>query len=264
MDVPAKKTEIDAPTQPAHDEPTPTLRDKSKDAMFVRRSPLSSFPIEWGQIDPRACVHLSMELYATNLGHLLIAHLLYVVCMLSSTFLLNSLAASGQQTLASVFQLIAMAFIVYINVGLFLLALTVARHQPIATGILFSGGDRVFRVLIFNVLYAILTFIGCIGFIVPGVYIASRFWSGGLFIIDQNCSVFEAFGYAGRFSEGNRLPSLMLGLLSLGLAAFGLSLFGVGLIVVYPLITLIWTVAYLMMTRQPIQRPVPPSPAPAA
>ncbi len=221
-----------------------------------RRVPLTSAPIEWGQLDPRVCCRIAAELYRRHAGILLSAHCLFFGVMIGSSWLLQSLVDRGLVDLAGLLQFGIIAANLYLNIGLSLLGLRLARNEPTQMNVLFTGGSRLLRLLVFSILFGLLIVVGCVGFIVPGIYFAARFWAGGMFIIDQNCSAFEAFGLASRFSEGNRLASLMLGLISLGVGVCGASLFGIGLIFVGPFLTLIWVVAYLMLTRQPLQRPL--------
>lgn len=229
---------------------------RSEAATSARRRPLTDTPIDWGQLDPRKCCQIAIELYKAHPRLLLAAHSLYLVAMFGSSWLLQSLSAAGRADLAGILQFASIALILYLNIAVSLLALRVARNDIAEVGFLLTGGDRLLRILAFNLLFTLIVGIGCVGFVVPGIYLATRYWSGSWFILDQNCTVFEAFGLAAQFSDGNRLPSVMLGVISLCLAVCGVAFFGIGLLLVYPLLTLIWTIAYLMITRQPIERPV--------
>lgn len=216
-------------------------------------------PMEWGQIDPRLCCQLAAMIYAGNAGRLLMAHCFVFGLMLLVESLAISLPAGmgdATEPVVSAFaRLLALGTLLFMNVGLTKFALQVARGGTPSLQVLWTGGRQFLRFGIFNALYMILVLLGSIGFVVPGVYFATRFWAGGMFVIDKDTKVMEGFGWSSRFSDGNRMPAMMLGIISLSLAIFGASLFGVGLLLVYPWITMIWVVAYLMLSRQEIQLP---------
>ena len=136
------------------------------------------------------------------------------------------------------------------------MTLGVARGQRVEFGALFAGGPWFWRVVLCNILYGLMVLLGCIAFIIPGIYLAVRFWPATYFIVDRDCDVMQSFSLAGEHMEGNKLACIGVFFMGFLVAALGMLLFCVGFIFAYPVITTMSTIAYLMMTRQPIARPM--------
>ena len=92
--------------------------------------------------------------------------------------------------------------------------------------------------------------IGFILFIIPGIYLALTYWTYMYFIIDRNCGIMESFQLASQHASGNRINTLLLWLISAGLMLLGLLACGIGILAAAPLILIMFTVAYMMMTGQ--------------
>jgi uncharacterized membrane protein len=69
-------------------------------------------------------------------------------------------------------------------------------------------------------------------------------------VVDQKSGVIESFSVAMRVTEGNWGTAFVLGLLSFGIALLGCMALCIGLLFAAPLITMIWAIAYLMMSGQ--------------
>lgn len=266
---------FDVPAQPVsavRDQAAQLAAQASTPSLFLRGRPLSSGIIELGRIDPRSCGKIAIKLYKAHPRLLLASHLIYFATFVGFSLCIEALAKSGKTEVAGALQMFAIPITMFLNMGLTIVCLHIARNEEADVTAMISGADRLLRVVVFNVLLAILVGLTSIGFLVPGIYMALRFWSGSHFIVDRNCGVFEAFGLAGSHSDGNRIPSLMLALMSVGVLSLvapsvliasslpvspvlGALPFFAAVVIVLPLITLMWTVAYLMLTRQSIELP---------
>jgi uncharacterized membrane protein len=96
--------------------------------------------------------------------------------------------------------------------------------------------------------------VGLLFLIVPGIYLAVRYWPGAHFIIDRGVSMREAFQLASAHTEGNLGQSVLLALYGFAVFVVGLLMCYIGLFVTLPLYSMLWTTAYLMITRQPIHQ----------
>jgi len=96
--------------------------------------------------------------------------------------------------------------------------------------------------------------------IVPGIYLGMRYWAGVHFIVDRDVGFAEAFRLSSEFTAGNVMQSVFVGMYAMVamLCALLTALLGplvlVGLLLALPLNTLLWTVSFLLITRQPIPR----------
>jgi len=218
--------------------------------------PAARHPLELGKLDPAKAFRLALEIVKANLSIVFVTHIMFLSASVVVQASTEAAMQAGISGVAPLVQVAGIVAVIWLSVGLTNVTLQLARGVPTPVETLFSGRNCLIRVAIFNVVFVIIVGIGCVAFIVPGIYLMLRFWSGSYFIIDRDCNVSEAFQLASTFSEWNKVSSLQLACLSFGMAVLGLSFFGVGFILVYPLINLMWTIAYMMMTRQPIQRPV--------
>lgn len=141
---------------------------------------------------------------------------------------------------------------IFVSIGMTRIALHTARGGKADADMLFSGAPYFFRVAIGSLLFWIATVLGLICFILPGLYVLTTYWSFSHFIIDQNCDVMESFRRARTHSVGNRFATIRVAILSLVVSIAGALCFMVGLLVAIPVVSLMWTAAYLAMTGQSV------------
>ena len=110
------------------------------------------------------------------------------------------------------------------------------------------------KVFLGYLLFGIIVGLGCLALIVPGVYLAMRYWSFMHFIVDKDCGIMESLKLAGEASKGNMGETFLLGLISFGLVILGYIMLCFGILVTMPVIYLSLTIAYLMMTAQPFRQ----------
>ncbi|MEM7314048.1 MAG: hypothetical protein AAF497_12950, partial [Planctomycetota bacterium] len=92
----------------------------------------------------------------------------------------------------------------------------------------------------------------------PGVYLASKYSPYIYFIVDRDSSIGESFRLAGEVTQGNKLQVALLGVIQFLITILGF-ICGLcfGVIPAYAIASMMWAVAYLMMTSQPMMRPTP-------
>ena len=140
----------------------------------------------------------------------------------------------------------------FLSIGMIRATLHVARGGQADIDMVVSGAPYFWRVLLGNILFFFAAFLGFICLIIPGIYIVLTYWSFDHFIVDQDCDVIESFRRARRHAVGNRFAAFRLALLSLAVLLLGVLCFGVGLVVAIPVVSLMWTTAYLSMTGQAV------------
>lgn len=88
--------------------------------------------------------------------------------------------------------------------------------------------------LISSFLAGLMTMVGFIFFIVPGIYFALKYSFAGYYLVDKSGSFSKALGVSSDITEGVKIELFMLGIV-MGLINFlGLMLFGVGLLFTIP------------------------------
>ena len=218
----------------------------------VSAVPLPSHP---GVVDAPTALELAWEIFKANMPVLLFSHLAFAGISMAVAIPRELAAENDAEGAAAFFHFIAIAIQWFLSIGLLKVTLGVARGQAADVGMLFQGGDQFFRFSMVSLLYGIMVFLGTLAFIVPGVYLALRFWPATYFVVDKDCGVSDAFALAGKFTEGNKLSLIYVFFLSIAVFLMGVIALCVGLVVAYPVVSMMWTIAYMMMARQPIQRP---------
>jgi len=140
----------------------------------------------------------------------------------------------------------------WITVGQMLAFLRIARGQPVELGMLFQGGPWLARALGGNILFGLMVGLGMLLCVVPGVILALMFWPYLLLIVDRNMGVIESLDRAREITRGNWAPVFLMALAMFGLSILGLLACFVGIFVVGAFGALLYVVAYLQMTAQPV------------
>jgi hypothetical protein len=158
------------------------------------------------------------------------------------------LVVSGGNIISNIVQ-------IFLGIGQAQIALKLARRQPAQYSELFNGGSRFLPVLGAAILAGIAIGVGFLLCIVPGIALLLIYWPFYYLVVDGRCSVMESFELAGRITQGNRLTTFLVWLLSVGIGILGVLALCVGVIFALPLVSLLWATAYLMMSGQLPQRP---------
>lgn len=238
--------------------------------------PLGSGPIH--EIEPgserimaTACLKRAWDLTIRHIGPLLLATLIFVALTILMESLLGQLdkamgwknagqnfidqmqadeqqkliyksAIEDQLSLQS--SLISILGSVFLALGATRLGLKLVSGEPFNVGTLFSGGPWLIKGIIAHLLYWIMVVGGLILLIFPGIYLAIRFGMAQTAIVDRNMGVIEAFKYSSQITKNNRTELFVICLFMFGITIAGCVAMIVGLLFAYPLIFLMWIVAY--------------------
>jgi|GEM_PF-1709499 len=147
----------------------------------------------------------------------------------------------------------------WLGIGQCQMSVRMARGQQVQLSELFGGGDRLLPVLGFALVTTPIMIIAALPLYIPLIFLLLVFWPSYHLIVDHKCGVMDSFGLARQITEGNKLTTFVLVLVSYGFALLGELACFVGLLFAIPLISLMWSTAYLMMSGQ---LPIPPRPQP--
>ncbi len=98
-------------------------------------------------------------------------------------------------------------------------------------------------------LYSILVGIGCVLFIIPGIYWGIKYMFYYFFIVDEDCGPIEALSESGDLTDGYKWKLLLLLIL---VSIFGISgylIVGVGVLVTGPISTLVLLSVYKQLKK---------------
>lgn len=142
-------------------------------------------------------------------------------------------------------------FALWLNIGLAMLFLDVARGREVSLGTLFRGGPCYLAVLLASILFTLIYVGGLLLLVVPGIIFALMFSQFFYLIIDRNVGIIESLELSKQITHGNKLMIFVLWLLAAGLSIAGFLMCCIGVVFTVPLASLMYAVAYLAMTGQP-------------
>ncbi len=219
---------------------------------------------------PTACVKRAFDLTLRHLGPLIIIVVCFTVITWGAAFLFQEIDKAlgwdrpaqtvnpppitdpweGFQTgyseasLSVPMTIISQILSVFLWLGATRVGLNAVSGKPFSIGMLFSGGRWLVRGFIGHVLYFAMIVIGLILLIIPGIYLALRFGMYQNAIVDRNMGVIDAFKYSARLTKNSIMNLFVIGLFSLLVLLAGCMALLVGLLFAYPMIWLMWMVAY--------------------
>ena len=139
----------------------------------------------------------------------------------------------------------------WIGAGQAHLFLRVARGERPEFSELFSGARWFWKILGASILFGLITLVGYVLCIVPGVIAALMFSKYYMLIIDRDVGVMDSLDTSRTLTTGNKLTLFLIGLVLLALAILAVIPCFLGFIVLVPYTALLFAVVYLAMTGQP-------------
>jgi hypothetical protein len=152
--------------------------------------------------------------------------------------------------------LISNAISIYLTTGQMKVILKLCRGQRAEFVEMFQAGDRFLPVLGLSILSGLILAPAFLLLIVPGVILLLMFWPSYYLVVDGKSTVFDSFGLAKSFTNGNFGTTFVLWLISLLVALAGCLALCIGFLFAGPLISVMWVSAYLMMSGQISSQPL--------
>ena len=185
--------------------------------------------------------------YTRNLPLLVGTSAIIFVIELLSEWLVGGEVSSGGEFIVS---MIMTLFQVFLAIGQAKICLKLSRNQKADIGDLFSGGHLFLPIVGYSIITFIAVTIGLLLLIVPGILLMLIFWPSYFFVVDEKCGVMDSFSNTYEYGNRNKLNSLVLAIASFGISILGLFLFCIGYIFAIGFVSVLWAMAYLMMTNQ--------------
>ncbi|MBC7856819.1 MAG: hypothetical protein IAF94_25595 [Pirellulaceae bacterium] len=137
---------------------------------------------------------------------------------------------------------------IFLGIGQAQIALKMARRQPTQYTDLFGGGPLFLPVLGASILGGIAFALGFLLLIIPGVLLLLMWWPYYYLVVDRKAGVIESFSVAAKVTQGNWGTAFLLWLASVGIMILGCFALCIGVLFAAPLVTMLFAVAYLMMS----------------
>ncbi len=200
------------------------------------------------------------------------AFLLMLLVYFAGYFVMATIAAGigiaiqdrdAARILAQAAQFGAALLSLWLNIGLQLFALGVARGEQPRYGLLFAGGPRLLPVIGCFLLTGLVVFGGTLLLIVPGVIFLMMLSQAQLLVIDRQLGVLEAMSLSAKIMAGNKLLVMGIWIITGVLAYLAvLVTCGLGLFAAAPYLLILKIVIYLPRAasqRSPIAMPRQPA-----
>ncbi len=127
-------------------------------------------------------------------------------------------------------------------------ALAGARGENILATDIFSRGQLFVKYIVLSILIGLVTFVGFILLIVPGIYLTLALSVATYILVDRNVKCIEAFTESMKLTEGHLWHILGLMIAILFLNVLGVLLVGLGLLVTIPMSILSMAHLYLILS----------------
>jgi phage FluMu protein Com len=184
----------------------------------------------------------------------------FYIGMVVLVSLLSQGRPPGQDPPAAAFLIIApgmlvfLLLMVFLNLGLLRLNLNVAQGRNASVSDLFSGGPYLLRAFGAGLVFLPIYMLGFAMCILPGIFALVALWPMGFLVVDRRLGPIDSLREAWLITKPNLGAILLLGVITFGLQMLGVITCYVGFIVTVPLILLMFTVGYLMMSGQRLVR----------
>ena len=252
-DVPSKPADPYAPAAPVNPYASPQP---------LAGKPMPGFAtpgvIGHQQVGVEHVLNYAIKIWQANLG--LLAGTSFTVIAITYAFafvtgILQGILEQNDQpelalTVALFANIISNVLQIFLGIGQAQISLKLARQQPAEFSDLFNGGSRFLPVLGGSILAGLAVTLGVLLCVVPGIILCLYYWPFYFLIVDDRAPVLDSFRIAGNITEHNRTTTFLIWLLSVGIGALGCLALCIGIIFAAPLVSLLWAVAYLMMSGQ--------------
>ncbi len=232
---------------------------------------VEEIPIASEPIIPTACVKRAFDLTVKHIGPILLITVIFVVLSIIVSFALQALdsamgwtpigdafrkeyatgsgvdysfKAGGDDQLSFPSSIISSIISVFFMLGATRIGLRIVDGKPFDLGMLFSGGEFLLKGFVAYILYWAMIVIGLVLLIVPGIIVIVRFGMYQNAIVDKNMGIIESLGYSWNLTKGNGLNLFVILLFSICVIIAGCLALIVGLLFAYPMMWLMWIVAY--------------------
>ncbi len=216
-----------------------------------------------------ACVKRAWDLTLKNIGPLLAVMVIYIAISFAISLVAGFVGAAMGIPAASspgaspyapgidpppelfaftiVSNVISSLVSVFLLLGATRIGLNVVSGKPFSVGMLFGQGRLVLRAFFAQILFAIVVGIGFILLIFPGVYLMLRYGQYMVAMVDKDMGIMDSFAYSSRITENNKGNIFVLVLFSILIALAGCLALILGLLFAYPMILIMFLVAYRWM-----------------
>lgn len=156
----------------------------------------------------------------------------------------------GIEPTEGILSLIGLFMRIWLNFNLLVVTIRILDGVKPEWQELFVWRDEMLSYMGASILYFFIIFLGCLLFIIPGLYFAIKYSLYGFLIADKRLGAFDALKKSGEVTSGVKWLLIGFGLVSTGVAFLGVLAFGVGILVALPVISLALALVYRSLSQE--------------
>lgn len=115
-----------------------------------------------------------------------------------------------------------------------------------------QSGRKIANYFLANILFGVVVCIGTLLFVIPGIYLGIRLQFFGQSIVDEDTSAIQALKQSWALTKGKVMPLFLLLLTQILILIIGLIIFGIGIFVAIPLILMMQSYTYRLLSNPQI------------
>jgi uncharacterized membrane protein len=165
---------------------------------------------------------------------------------------------------SSLLAILALLIRMWLNFNLLVIMIRLFDDVEPKWGDLFLWREETLSYVSASILYCLLVFVGCIFFVIPGLYFALKYSFYGYLIADKKLGAIEALKASARLTVDMKWLLVGFGVVTASVLFLGLLAFGIGLLIAIPVVSLAVIFVYRSLYRQTFDTATAPSSATAA
>ena len=253
------------PPQPLPDEEVnpyqSPLAPTTLDSPLTAPTPIGEF--QTTPIEAREILNRTWEIFLAEIWKCTLAASVVGLCELIFYLAINRLAlgplgergAQPGNLRTLILQLVVLVpnllFSTWLDGGLAVYLLKIARGERPSMDHIFAAGRWYFPLLIARALFALMYFAGALCCLVPGIVLALMFSQYFYLIVDRSLSIGNSLVASSQLTSGNKLQVFVLHLAAIGILLLGEAACCVGIFPARGYVQLMWAVTYLALSGQP-------------
>ncbi len=195
-------------------------------------------------INKRKAIDFSWEAFKKNWQPFVVLAIFSILAQQVPHFFLND--SFPVFSPAGVVSLLASAAV---GLALATLSLKVVAGKTVDFSDIFSRFDVLLNFVLVNIAVTVLTMIGFILLIVPGIIIGSRLFFAVYFVVDKNLSFEDSIKASWKLTEGKVMKLIFFQLVLIALNILGVIALGVGLLIAIPVTSIASVYVYKELSK---------------
>lgn len=190
------------------------------------------------------------QIFKQRWSQLLGIGVLYMVLSSIATSLPALFQSEDSQAATLGASLIAQILSLFLSIGMTKIVLAVVRQQEVAIADMFAGGKYLLQYFLGSLVVGIITFVGFLLLIVPGIIWSLKYMFVLYLIIDEELDFSKAMKESEQMTNGIKGQLMLFGLAMMGVNLLGMIPLFLGLLITIPVTSLASFVLYDVLRKK--------------